>query len=188
MEILLAILLGGFFGFALDRIGANNPNNIINMLRLTDLRLMRIILGAIGISSIVMFSALWIGIMDVGNLSIKEAYTGVFVGGILLGVGFAISGYCPGTGLTAFAVGRKDALFFVLGGFLGAGLYMLSFEGLKEGYSFLFDKISGGKVSLGHIEGSGYEAVFSGLNGHVIGIVLGLVFILLAWKLPKKLR
>ena len=186
MEILLAVLLGGFFGFALDRVGANNPNNIINMLKLTDLRLMRIILGAIGVSSILMFGALSLGLMDVGHLSIKEAYTGVFVGGLILGVGFALSGYCPGTGLTAFAVGRKDALFFLLGGFVGAGLYMWSFQSIKD--SFLFEKTLGGKVSLGVIENSGYEAVFQGMNGNLIGIVLGLVFILLAWKLPAKLR
>jgi hypothetical protein len=60
-----------------------------------------------------------------GNLSVKSSYIGVIVGGALLGLGFAVAGYCPGTGLTALADGREDALFFIGGGFLGALIYTL---------------------------------------------------------------
>jgi hypothetical protein len=48
MDIVLAIILGIFFGFALQRVGATNPQNIINMLRLKDLHLMKAIFFAIG--------------------------------------------------------------------------------------------------------------------------------------------
>jgi len=60
----------------------------------------------------------WVGVIDVGHLSVKSRYIGVIVGGALLGLGFAVTRYCPGTGLTALADGSKDALFFVGGGLI----------------------------------------------------------------------
>ncbi|MDD9305295.1 MAG: hypothetical protein HUK40_24410, partial [Desulfobacter sp.] len=66
-----------------------------------------------------------LGVIDSGHLSVKSSYIGVIVGGALLGLGFAVAGYCPGTSLTALADGRKDALFFVGGGLVGAFIYTL---------------------------------------------------------------
>jgi hypothetical protein len=48
------------------------------------------------------------------------------VGGLLLGVGFVIGGYCPGTSIAAAATGRIDALVYVAGIVLGT----VSFAGL----------------------------------------------------------
>jgi F0F1-type ATP synthase assembly protein I len=47
--IILAIVIGAAFGFALDRVGATNPGYIISMLRLGNLHLMKTILLAIGV-------------------------------------------------------------------------------------------------------------------------------------------
>jgi len=95
MNIILAINLGIFFGFALQRVGANTPQNIINMLRLKDLHLMKAIFFAIGISSTLLFLLLAFGIIDSGHLSVKSSYIGVIVGGAVLGLGFAIAGNAP---------------------------------------------------------------------------------------------
>ena len=95
MNIILAIILGIFFGFALQRVGANTPQNIINMLRLKDLHLMKAIFFAIGISSTLLFLLLAFGIIDSGHLSVKSSYIGVIVGGAVLGLGFAIAGNAP---------------------------------------------------------------------------------------------
>ena len=49
------------------------------------------------------------------------------VGGALIGAGFAIGGYCPGTSMVGMSSGRLDALVFVVGLFIGttafAGFY-----------------------------------------------------------------
>lgn len=185
MMLFLAIILGLLFGFALNRAGATNPENIINMLRFKDLRLMKVILLAIGLASIGLFSGLALGLIDPSHVSIKSAYIGVIFGGALLGIGFAISGYCPGTGLSALATGRKDALFFVLGGFLGAFVYTLIFGWLSHNTN-LFDKIAGGDVSLAVTGNDKYAALLPHLNGTVVGIVLGLVFVIVAFLLPAK--
>jgi len=183
MTIILAIILGIFFGFALQRVGATNPQNIINMLRLKDLHLMKTIFFAIGISSTLLFLLMAVGVIDAGHLSVKSSYIGVIVGGAMLGLGFAVAGYCPGTSLTALADGRKDALIFVGGGLLGALLYTLVYGSIKG--TWLFDKIAGGKVMLA-IGSDKFQALLPMIPGTLLAAILGIVFMLIAWKLPDK--
>ncbi len=182
--IILALVIGGLFGFVLDRVAATNPQFIIKMLNLTNLHLAKVILLAIGVGSILMFGGQMLGIVDVGNMSVKTAYVGVFFGGILLGIGWTLSGYCPGTGVAAAATGRKDALFFIAGGLLGAAAYMATYPSVKA--MGLLEKIAGGKVTLGTIPGSKYEGLTS-LPGDILGIVLGIVFIVVAFALPERI-
>jgi len=184
MTIVLAILLGSFFGFALQRVGATNPQNIINMLRLKDLHLMKAIFFAIGISSALLFLLMKFGVIDVGNLSVKSSYTGVIVGGALLGLGFAVAGYCPGTGLTALADGRKDALFFIGGGLLGTLIYTMVYGSIKG--SWLFDKIAGGNVMLA-TGADKFQALVPMIPGTLLAAVIGGLFMIIAWKLPDKI-
>ena len=185
-KILLAILIGGAFGFALDRAGATNPNLIIHMLRLSRLHLAKVILLAIGVAQVLLFSGLLLGIVDPGHIHIKAANWGVILGGILLGVGFAVGGYCPGTSVTAAATGRKDALFFVLGGLIGAFAYMLAYGWVKS--TGVLAGIAGGKVTLFPIAGTKYPALFPSIPGEWAGIVIGLLFIGAAFALPECLR
>nr|WP_321445288.1 DUF6691 family protein [uncultured Cohaesibacter sp.] len=185
MTIFLALVIGGLFGFTLDRVGATNPGYIIRMLNLSNLHLLKTIMLAIGTASLLMFVGILVGFVDPGHMSVKDAYIGVFVGGLLLGAGFAIAGYCPGTSVTAAATGRKDALFFVLGGLLGAAAYMLAYSGIKA--TGLLDKIAGGKATLGMVADTNYPFLIDGLSGEMIGIVLGIVFIAIAALAPAKL-
>ncbi len=184
MEILLALVIGAGFGFVLDRIGAANPTLIGGMLSLKNLHLMKTILLAIGTGSILMFGGQMLGLVDVAHMSVKAAYGGVFIGGLLLGVGWAVSGYCPGTGLVAAATGRRDAWFFILGGLLGAAAYMATFPWVEA--TGVLESILGGKTTLGAVPGTDYPAL-TALRGDVLGIVLGLVFVGIAFLLPDRI-
>lgn len=184
-HILLALLIGGAFGFVLDRIGATNPGYIIKMLNLSNLHLMKTILAGIGIASVLLFGGLMLGVVDPGHLSVKTAFTGVFLGGLLLGAGFAVAGYCPGTGLTAAATGRWDGLVFVIGGLVGAAAYMGTYAWVKT--TGVLGHIAGGKATLGVIGGTKYPALF-GMSGEAIGLAMGIVFILIAFLLPSSLK
>jgi hypothetical protein len=183
--IILAIVIGAAFGVVLDRIGATNPGYIIRMLNLSNLHLMKTILTGIGVAAVLTFGGLLAGLVDPGHLSVKTAYIGVFVGGILLGLGFAVAGYCPGTGLTAAATGRLDAVFFVIGGLVGAAAYMVTYTQVKS--MGLLAEVAGGKSTLGEISGTSYPALISGIPGEWIGLGMGVVFILIALVLPDRL-
>jgi hypothetical protein len=184
MQILLAIAIGAAFGAVLDRIGATNPSVITGMLTLRRIRLMKTILLAIGTGSILMFGGQMLGLVDVAHMSVKSAYIGVFIGGLMLGAGWAASGFCPGTGVCAAASGRRDALFFIAGGLLGAAAYMATYPSWKA--SGLLDKLAGGKVTLGSVPGSKFDGIFA-ISGDLLGIALGTVFVLVAFVLPENL-
>ncbi|SLN34850.1 hypothetical protein TRL7639_01612 [Falsiruegeria litorea R37] len=182
--ILLALVIGAAFGAVLDRVGASNPSRIGAMLNLTNLNLAKSILLAIGVGSVLMFGGQMLGLVDVGHMSVKAAYAGVFLGGLMLGAGWALSGFCPGTGVVAAASGRKDALFFIAGGLLGAAAYMVTYPAWKS--SGLLDAIAGGKVTLGAVPGAKYDGL-TALPGDILGLVLGLGFVALAFALPERL-
>lgn len=184
-ELVLAIAIGGAFGFALDRVGASNPDHIITMLRLSRTYLMRAILFAIGLASVLLFSGVMAGLIDAGHLSIKTSYLGVVIGGAMLGVGFAIAGYCPGTGLAALATGRWDALWFVIGGLLGAFAYMVTYADIAA--TGLLDPLFGGKATLGAIDGVSSAALTTAIPGTWIGIGVGVLLMVIAAVLPTRL-
>lgn len=184
MNILLALIIGGAFGAVLDRVGASNPNVIGRMLALVDLRLMKAILLAIGIGSILMFGGQMAGLVEVGHMSVKTTYAGVFVGGLMLGFGWALSGYCPGTGVVAAGAGRRDALAFIAGGLLGAAAYMASYPAWRA--SGLLEPLLGGKVTLGTVEGANYPGLMP-YSGDMVGILVGIAFVVLAFVIPERL-
>lgn len=182
--LVLAVVLGMAFGFALNRIGATDPERLINMLRLTDMHLAKVILFAIGFASLLLFAGMAMGLINPAHLSVKSAYVGVVVGGLLLGTGWAISGYCPGTGLAAAATGRWDGAVFVLGGLIGAFAYTLAYASVKG--SGILDPILGGKVTLA-VTGK-YTALIAGVPAIAVAGVIGVFFMGLAALLPSALR
>jgi hypothetical protein len=144
---------------------------------------MKAIFFAIGISSTLLFLMMSFGIINAGHLSVKSSYMGVIIGGAILGLGFALAGYCPGTGLTALADGRKDAWFFIGGGLVGAMIYTLVYGSIKG--SWLFNTIAGGKVMLA--TGSDkFQALLPIMPGTLLAALIGVAFMVIAWKLPDK--
>ena len=184
MEIALAIILGTLFGFVLQRVGAADPDRIVGMIRLTDLHLAKTILLAIGSSSALLFLSLAAGWTDVEHLSVKTMSCGVLVGGLVFGAGWAVSGYCPGTGVAAAGAGRKDAVAFVLGGLCGAALFMLSYGSL--GRPLMELELLGGNTTVAVTGGP--AAMLSGLPGWLPALSLAGILVGLAACLPESLR
>lgn len=131
-----------------------------------------------------LFLGILFGIFDAGHLSIKGMYWGVIVGGLFLGFGWAIGGFCPGTGLVAAGSGRLDGLFFILGGLVGAGLFTWMYGSLEN--TWLLKDVLGGKSTLVFTGGS--TALFSSRLSAFLAVFIGIVFIVIARLLPDKFR
>jgi uncharacterized protein len=183
MNILLAIILGSLFGYALYKTGASNPKKLISMLRLEDLTLMKIILFAIGFSSIIIVVSKGLGIFNTGNFSIKSTNLGVITGGLIFGIGFGSVGTCPGTCVAAAgSINFKRALSAILGGLFGAFTFSMAFGWFDS--LGLFRALDFGKLTLFKISEkypSVFEAGFSGL------LLSGLVLIGIASILPHSI-
>ena len=120
---LLGFIMGALFGAFLFLGGLADPDKIIGTLRLKDFHAMR----TIAVFVLVGMLGVWIlELAGVANMSHKPAViVPVLIGGALLGVGFGLTGYCPGTGLACAAAGRIDALVSIVGMLAGAFVFIL---------------------------------------------------------------
>jgi rhodanese-related sulfurtransferase len=79
-------------------------------------------------------------LIDMNIIYINPLYLwSAIVGGLIMGLGFVIGGYCPGTSICAAAIGKKDAMYFVLG--VGIGIFIFIegfplFEGLFKSANY----------------------------------------------------
>lgn len=119
--LLIGTIVGIAFGFVLERAGFGRARNLAAQFFLTDLRVLKVMFTAIAVaaSGIALFSSL--GLLDLARLTVPETFLWPqLVGGLLLGVGFIVSGYCPGTGAVAAASGNLDGLVTIAGVMLGS--------------------------------------------------------------------
>lgn len=123
-EDIMAAIIGFFFGFVLQRSGASDYNKLAGMLNLRDLDLLKMMLTGIGVAAIGIYALSANGIKHFTVKPLKVL--AMSVGGIIFGAGFALNGYCPGTGLVGLVEGKKDALLAVIGGMLGSMAYAYS--------------------------------------------------------------
>lgn len=184
MNILLAVVLGSIFGFALYKSGAADPKKILAMLRLEDMTLAKTILFGIGTASILMSLAYMIGILDINHLSIKTTHLGVITGGLIFGLGFGSVGACPGTCVAAAGgTGFRKALSVIIGGLTGAFTFSISYSWFKK--LGLFDAMNLGKLTLFNISDK-FPSLF---NAGFIGLLaVGLLIATVAYMLPARLR
>lgn len=122
------LVCGVLFGFALENAGFGSPAKLTAQFRLTDWSVFKVMFTAIVVAAVGLWALRVFGLLEADSLFVPQALVmASAVGGALIGLGFAIGGYCPGTSMVGMASGRLDALVFVLGLFIGttafAGFY-----------------------------------------------------------------
>ena len=129
--LLLGALTGLVFGFLLQKGGVTDYNVIVGQFLLRDFTMLKIMLSAMVVGGVGIYGMRSMGVDF--ELHVKTAaILGNAVGGVIFGVGMAILGYCPGTGIAALGDGRRDAIFGVVGMLLGAGLFAEAYPWIKE--------------------------------------------------------
>jgi hypothetical protein len=119
-NLALAFLIGIGFGFFLERAGFGSARKLVSQFYLNDLAVFKVMLTAIITAMLGVTYLGWIGWLDLSLVYLVPTYLfPQIVGGLILGVGFVVGGYCPGTSIAATATGRVDGLLYVVGIFAG---------------------------------------------------------------------
>ena len=138
-SLVVASVIGIGFGWCLERAGFGSAKKLVSQFYLNDLSVFKVMFTAIVTAMLGVTYLSWAGFLDLSLVYLVPTYwVAQVVGGLVLGVGFVVGGYCPGTSIAATATGRLDGLVFVLGfaaGTLGFALafpLVVPFVGLRE--------------------------------------------------------
>jgi thiosulfate/3-mercaptopyruvate sulfurtransferase len=121
----LALLVGLAFGFALERAGFGSSRRLAGIFYFRDMTVLKVMFTAL-ITGMLALSILvgmgWLDLQTQINL-LPTLYGAQAVGGLIFGVGFVLSSWCPGTAAVGVGSGRLDALTFLAGVVLGSVAY-----------------------------------------------------------------
>lgn len=163
----LAVLFGVLFGLSLERSGLGDPRVLTGVFYLRDFAVPKVMFTAIVVASAGLYLLSDVGLLDLERVYfIPTFFWPQLAGGALFGIGFVVSGYCPGTAVAGLAAGRLDALVTLGGVSLGSLLFALVFP-LIEG----FYRSSGMGVStLPQLLGVNHWVVIASLAAGALGM------------------
>lgn len=124
LNIVVALFIGIGFGFILEQAGFSTSKKLVGLFYGYDFTVLRVFFTA-GVTAMLGVIALdHFGLLDMDIVYVNPTFlwSGI-VGGLIMGVGFVVGGFCPGTSFCAAAIGKKDGIVFVAGSFLGVLMF-----------------------------------------------------------------
>ncbi|MGI9320142.1 MAG: YeeE/YedE thiosulfate transporter family protein [Thiogranum sp.] len=117
---LIYLGIGFAFGFILESSGFGDSRRLAGQFYFSELAVVKVMFTAIVVAMILVFWATALGLLDYNEIWVKPTYLwpGI-VGGVIMGIGFILGGYCPGTSLVSVATLKIDGMFFLLGHIAG---------------------------------------------------------------------
>ena len=118
---LVYLAIGFCFGFILESSGFGDSRILAAQFYFRRLNVLKVMFTAIVVAMLLIFWSTALGLLDYNEIWVKPTYLWPGIaGGIIMGVGFILGGYCPGTSLVSAATLKIDGMFFLLGFFAGA--------------------------------------------------------------------
>jgi len=135
---LIAIFFLGFlFGFFLERAGFGSAKKLTAIFYFKDWAVLRVMFTAIVVAMLGLLYFTGAGWMEAEAVTQKETFLGAQIaGGLLLGAGFIVGGYCPGTSAVAAASGKLDAVAYLAGMFFGTFVFAAGYDWLQPLYQW----------------------------------------------------
>lgn len=164
------LLSGILFGYVLEGAGFGSPRKLTAQFRLSDWAVVKVMFTAVVVCAIGLWLAELAGFVRPNGVFVPTVYFwAIAAGGLLIGAGFAIGGYCPGTSAVGMASGRWDAVVFIVGMVVGTAIFAVLFDPLEAFY--LAGKGADGQTLMG----------LTGLPEWLILAVLALAAVAVFW-------
>jgi uncharacterized protein len=145
LNLVVALLLGIAFGFVLEQAGFSSSRRLAGVFYGYDFTVLRVFFTAAVTAMAGVLLLGHFGLLDLDLIFVNPTWLApAIVGGVIMGVGFILGGYCPGTSICAAAIGKIDAMFFVGGGLLG----VLVFGEFYPLYEHFYESTSLGPIKV----------------------------------------
>jgi hypothetical protein len=128
-NLFLAFIIGIGFGFVLEQSGFSSSRKLAGVFYGYDTVVLKVFFTAAitGMLGLLFFSLF--GWIDLKWVYVNPTYlTSSIVGGIIMGAGFIMGGFCPGTSFCAASIGKLDALIFIGGLFIGVFIFGIGYN------------------------------------------------------------
>ena len=123
LGLFMGVVIGFAFGFVLERAGFGRAPKLMGQFYGYDLAVLKVMFSAVVVAMLGAVILSGAGLMDwkaVADNATSETFLWpMIIGGFVLGVGFVVSGYCPGTSYVSLASGKLDGLVTVVGVTIG---------------------------------------------------------------------
>jgi len=132
-NLLMAFIIGIGFGFVLERSGFSSSRKLAGMFYGYDTTVLKVFFTAAIVAMLGLLFFSLFGIIDLNLIYINPTFLwSAIVGGAIMGVGFILGGFCPGTAFCALSIGKLDALAFIGGLVIGVALFTEGFPLVEE--------------------------------------------------------
>lgn len=136
LNYIVALIIGIFFGLILEQAGFSTSKKLVGLFYGYDFTVLRVFFTAGVVAMIGVMGMEHYGLIDINLVYINPTFLwSAIIGGLIMGLGFVIGGFCPGTSVCAAAIGKIDAIIFIGGAFLGVLFFAEGyplFEGLYK--------------------------------------------------------
>jgi len=123
-SFVIALILGIAFGYILESAGFSSSRKLAGVFYGYDFVVLRVFFTAAITAAIGLFYLDYMGYLSFSEIYVNNLFVGsAIVGGMIMGLGFIIGGFCPGTSACAAAIGKVDAMIFIGGVVIGAIIF-----------------------------------------------------------------
>ncbi len=124
LEFVPALIIGILFGVALEVSGFGNAKFLAGQFYFHDLRVFKVMFTAIITAATGVAILTSTGLLALDLLYVPDTFLiPLLVGGLILGAGFMLSAYCPGTSIVGAASGKWDGAVTVAGVIIGSAVF-----------------------------------------------------------------
>jgi rhodanese-related sulfurtransferase/uncharacterized membrane protein YedE/YeeE len=134
LNLIVALVIGILFGAILEQAGFSTSKKLVGLFYGYDFTVLRVFFTAGIVAMIGVMGLEHYGLIDMGLVYVNPTFLwSAIIGGLIMGLGFVVGGFCPGTSVCAAAIGKVDAMIFIAGAFIGVLVFAEGyplFEGL----------------------------------------------------------